>query len=126
MQTDIEIEDTPFSGNIGGATRLDINDFTHLEDDKPLFATVQIEYVPRKSIMKVASVIAYADGWRQENASPEEAVNLICKELSGACEPMMMNVNATYRTRGGVTSSAQARFQHSDMSKQGPRIMSAH
>lgn len=126
MQTDIEIEDTPFSGNIGGATRLDINDFTHLEDDKPLFATVQIEYVPRKSIMKVASVIDYADNWRQENASPEEAVKLICKELSDSCEPMMMNVNATYRTRSGVTSSAQARFQHADMKQQGPRIMAAH
>lgn len=115
---------SPFTGEHGGATRLQFDYFTHLNDQgPPWFATIQIEYVPREKIMVAESAADYMDTFRDVEAEPEEVVKKICEELSAACEPMAMTVAAQYATRAGVQVNTQAKYMHPDTKQPQQRIL---
>ena len=122
---DIKTKPSPFTGEHGGAARLDVPDFTHHDDEggAPWFANLQIEYVPREEVIETDSIAEYFDNWRDEKISPNDAVQKICKEISDACTPMAINIAATYRNRGGVTLNLHAKYVHPDARQGGSRIM---
>lgn len=123
--TDIVTHDSPYDDRdkVGGAIRLDVKDFTHMGEGAPWFAHVQIEYAPRKKILDNESTAEYMDTWRSIEGIPESVIQIVCKDLANAVDPMVLSVQASYRNRNGVQTNVQARFVHPEANQQGPRIM---
>lgn len=128
MNTDLKIETSPFKGGeIAGAIRIEAPEFTHLsETPYPHMARLQIEYVPRESVLEGESVGEYFQTFRNSKLTPEEAVHAVCADLAKACDPMMLTVQSNYSPRGAVATNPQARFVHPEAQQQGPRIVAPH
>lgn len=125
MSKDIKTTKSPFTGDHGGAARIDIPDFTHLHNEggHPWFANVQIEYVPREQVLDLDSVGEYMDGWRDQKDVPDDVVKKICEELCEAAQPMAMTVSCSYRSRSGVQMNLQSKWFHPDARQPQQRIM---
>jgi 7-cyano-7-deazaguanine reductase len=68
----------------------------------PDFATMKIDYIPKKEIIELRSLKYYLMSYRNVGIYQEHAVNRILRDLVKCCKPKWMQVVADYKIRGGV------------------------
>jgi 7-cyano-7-deazaguanine reductase len=76
----------------------------------PDFATIRIEYIPRKDIIELRSLKYYLLSYRSVGIYQEHAVNRILDDLVRCAKPVWMKVSADYRIRGGIHTVASREY----------------
>jgi 7-cyano-7-deazaguanine reductase len=76
----------------------------------PDFATIKIDYIPRKVCIELRSLKYYLLSYRNVGIFQEHAVNRILDDLAKCASPKWMKVTADYRIRGGIHTVASREF----------------
>ena len=76
----------------------------------PDFATISLQYVPRKDIIELRSFKYYLFSYRNVGIYQEHVVNRILDDCVRCCRPKWMRVTADYRIRGGIRTVAHAEW----------------
>jgi len=76
----------------------------------PDFATIKVNYIPKKYILELRSLKYYLFSYRNVGIYQEHAVNRILKDLVKCCKPKWMQVIADYKIRGGVHTVASVEW----------------
>ncbi len=71
---------------------------------EPMFATVEIRYVPGNLCLENVSLKRYLASYRSESLTGEEATNRILDDLVSACDPLEATVVARFSVRGGIAT----------------------
>ena len=72
----------------------------------PDFATIHIDYTPRRSIIELRSLKYYLFGYRNVGIYQEHLVNRVLEDLVRCARPRWMKVSADYTIRGGIHTIA--------------------
>lgn len=80
----------------------------------PDFGTVTVRYVPRHLCIELKSLKYYFLSYRNEGIFYEAVTNRILDDLVAACDPEEMTVTTEWRTRGGIYSTIEARYERAD------------
>ena len=75
---------------------------------EPIFATVEIRYVPDGLCIENVSLKRYLASYRSEALTGEEAANRILDDLVAACDPLEITVIARFSVRGGIATEVTA------------------
>jgi 7-cyano-7-deazaguanine reductase len=76
----------------------------------PDFARLVIRYTPHHSMVELKSLKYYLNSYRNVGILQEHAVNHILQDLVRLLAPVSMTVEAQYRERGGLFTTARARY----------------
>ena len=76
----------------------------------PDFATIHIEYIPRRVVIELRSLKYYLLSYRNVGIYQEHLVNRILEDLVRCANPAWMNVRADYRIRGGIHTVASREY----------------
>ncbi|MBS4028508.1 MAG: NADPH-dependent 7-cyano-7-deazaguanine reductase QueF [Ignavibacteriales bacterium] len=76
----------------------------------PDFATIKVNYIPRKEIIELRSFKYYLLSYRTVGIYQEHLVNRVLDDLVKCCKPKWMEVIADYNIRGGVHTIASVVF----------------
>ncbi|MGA9116905.1 MAG: preQ(1) synthase [Bacteroidota bacterium] len=76
----------------------------------PDFATVRIEYIPRRNILELRSLKYYLHSYRGVGIYQEHLVNRIMEDLVRRVDPRRMKVTLDYRVRGGIRTVAEREY----------------
>jgi 7-cyano-7-deazaguanine reductase len=76
----------------------------------PDFATIRIDYIPRKVCIELRSLKYYLLSYRSVGIYQEHAVNRILQDLVRCASPKQMKVTADYNVRGGVHTVASREY----------------
>lgn len=76
----------------------------------PDFATLTVTYVPDKSCLELKSFKEYVLAYRDLGVFHEHVVNRMLADCVKACSPMRMEVKGVFNARGGIQTTAAARF----------------
>lgn len=68
----------------------------------PDFATIEISYVPDKTIIELKSLKLYLNSFRDVRISHEDATNRIYSELEKRLKPRFLKVVGDFNPRGNV------------------------
>jgi len=79
----------------------------------PDFGRLVIRYVPDSRLVELKSLKYYLTSFRNVGILQEHAVNRILQDLVQLLKPVSMVVEAGYRERGGVKTTAVARYDSS-------------
>lgn len=84
--------------------RFTVPEFTSLcpKTGQPDFATIYIDYMPRKSLIESKSLKLYMFSFRNHGAFHEDCINLIARKLWDAAEPQWIRVVGIFNPRGGI------------------------
>ncbi|MDR2191726.1 MAG: preQ(1) synthase [Endomicrobium sp.] len=77
----------------------------------PDFARMSICYTPDKTVVELKSLKMYLQSYRNVGIVHESAVNSILNDLAEILKPKYMNVDMTFRIRGGITTSVNAEYK---------------
>ncbi|MEE8413194.1 MAG: preQ(1) synthase [Dehalococcoidales bacterium] len=77
----------------------------------PDFATLVISYLPENSLVELKSLKYYLTSYRNVGILQEHAVNRILNDLVNLLKPLSMAVEAEYRERGGIKTTAEAAYE---------------
>ncbi|HXW39234.1 MAG TPA: preQ(1) synthase [Acidimicrobiales bacterium] len=77
---------------------------------QPDFATVDIRYVPDRSIVELKSLKLYLWSFREEGGYHEDMTNRILDDLVAAVAPRRMTVTTDWRVRGGIHTVVEASY----------------
>ncbi len=77
----------------------------------PDFARLMIKYLPGRSLVELKSLKYYLTSFRSVGILQEHAVNRILDDLVKLLKPVSMVVEAEYRERGGMKTTATARYE---------------
>jgi 7-cyano-7-deazaguanine reductase len=98
----------------GSNTRLEvaIPEFTCIcpKTGLPDFATLEIIYVPQKLCLELKSLKEYFLFFRDLGIFHEHVVNRVLGDCVKACAPKSMEVRGVFNARGGIQTTAIARF----------------
>jgi len=76
----------------------------------PDFGRLTIRYVPDRRCLELKSLKLYVVAYRNLGIFYENAVNRILEDCVAACRPKRMTVTGTFSSRGGISSTVEARF----------------
>ena len=76
----------------------------------PDFAQLTIRYVPDRSLVELKSLKYYLTSYRNVGILQEHAVNRILQDLVHFLSPRSMAVEAHFRERGGLKTTAVAKY----------------
>ncbi len=76
----------------------------------PDFGTVTIKYIPDKLCLELKSLKYYFLQFRNMGIFYEDVTNRILDDLVRACDPLEMEVQTDWSTRGGMNSTIIARY----------------
>ena len=76
----------------------------------PDFANLQITYVPNKLCLELKSLKEYFLFFRDLGIFHEHVVNRVLGDCVQACAPTSMEVRGVFNARGGIQTTACARF----------------
>jgi 7-cyano-7-deazaguanine reductase len=76
----------------------------------PDFARLVMRYVPGCSLVELKSLKYYLTSYRNVGILQEHAVNCILRDLVALLKPVSMTVEVEYRERGGIKTTAVARY----------------
>lgn len=68
----------------------------------PDFATIRINYIPKKYIVELKSLKLYLNGFRNKYISHEAAANKIFDDLKSRLKPKKLEVIGDFNVRGNV------------------------
>jgi len=90
--------------------RLNCSEFTALcpKTKQPDFGEINILYVPGRWIVETKSLKLYLFSFRNEGVFQEDVTNIIKRDLYVRLEPKMIEVDAVFRSRGGIAIRVQA------------------
>jgi 7-cyano-7-deazaguanine reductase len=74
----------------------------------PDFATIEINYIPDKTIIELKSMKLYIVKFRNVGIFHEHVTNRILDDLSSACTPKKIEVRGIFRPRGGISTTVVA------------------
>jgi 7-cyano-7-deazaguanine reductase len=77
---------------------------------QPDFGTVTITYVPDGKCVELKSLKLYLQQFRNEGIFYENAVNRILDDLVAVVAPTKMTLAASFRPRGGITTTVTASY----------------
>ena len=77
----------------------------------PDFARLVMSYVPGCSLVELKSLKYYLTSYRNVGILQEHAVNCILRDLVALLKPVSMTVEVEYRERGGIKTTAVARYE---------------
>ena len=77
----------------------------------PDFARLLIKYMPDRTLVELKSLKYYLTSYRNVGILQEHAVNRILDDLVVLLRPVFMTVEAEYRERGGLKTTATARYE---------------
>ena len=77
----------------------------------PDFGRLIIRYLPDNSLVELKSLKYYLTSFRNVGIIQEHAVNRILNDLVDLLQPLSMTVEAEYRERGGIRTTATARYE---------------
>ncbi len=77
----------------------------------PDFAQLIIRYVPDRSLVELKSLKYYLTSYRNVGILQEHAVNRILQDLVHYLSPRSMVVEAHFRERGGLKTTAVAKYE---------------
>lgn len=86
------------------AVRMTVPEFTSLcpKTGQPDFASIYIDYVPRKYLVESKSLKLYMFSFRQHGSFHEAVVNEIGEKLAEALNPVWLRVSGIFNPRGGI------------------------
>jgi len=89
--------------------RVRIPEFTCLcpKTGQPDFATLHLEYVPKKACVGLKSLKLYIWSFRNKGKFHEAMTNKILDDLVRATNPRFMRLTAEFLVRGGITVIAE-------------------
>jgi 7-cyano-7-deazaguanine reductase len=76
----------------------------------PDFGTVTIKYIPDKLCLELKSLKYYFLQYRNMGIFYEAVTNKILDDLVAACDPLEMEVQTDWSTRGGMNSTIIAKY----------------
>jgi 7-cyano-7-deazaguanine reductase len=76
----------------------------------PDFGSLTIRYVPDELCLELKSLKLYVVAYRNVGIFYENAVNRILRDCVAACRPKKMTVTGRFSSRGGISSTVEARF----------------
>jgi 7-cyano-7-deazaguanine reductase len=76
----------------------------------PDFATIRVDYIPRRDIIELRSLKYYLLSYRNVGIYQEHAVNRVLDDLVRCARPQWMKVTADYRIRGGIHTVASREY----------------
>ncbi len=77
----------------------------------PDFATIRVDYIPRKLCIELRSFKYYLLSYRNVGIYQEHVVNRILEDLVRCAKPKWMKVTADYRIRGGIHTVASREYR---------------
>ncbi|MFN2387965.1 MAG: preQ(1) synthase [Thermoanaerobaculia bacterium] len=76
----------------------------------PDFGQLTIRYVPDGECLELKSLKLYIVAYRDLGIFYENAVNRILEDCVAACRPRRMTVTGRFSSRGGISSTVEARY----------------
>ncbi len=76
----------------------------------PDFGTVTIKYIPNKLCLELKALKHYFLEYRNKGIFYEDVTNKILDDLVAACDPLEMEVQTDWSTRGGMNSTIVAKY----------------
>jgi 7-cyano-7-deazaguanine reductase len=76
----------------------------------PDFGSLTIRYVPDELCLELKSLKLYIVAYRNVGIFYENAVNRILRDCVAACSPKKMTVTGRFSSRGGISSTVEARY----------------
>jgi 7-cyano-7-deazaguanine reductase len=89
----------------------------------PDFATLTVTYVPDRRCVELKSLKEYVNAYRSLGIFNENVVNRVLGDLVRALAPRRMAVRGVFAPRGGIQTTIDARFPHTE--KGAPGVISA-
>ena len=77
----------------------------------PDFGRLEIRYVPDARCLELKSLKLYIVAYRELGIFYENAVNRILRDCVAACRPKRMAITGTFSSRGGISSTVEARYR---------------
>src|SRR5437762_2380864 len=77
---------------------------------QPDFATLVLDYVPDRLCVELKSLKLYVWSYRDEGTFHEAVTNQILDDLARATQPRLMRLEARFNVRGGIYTTAIARW----------------
>ena len=95
--------------------KIKVPEFTCLcpKTGQPDFATLYINYVPKKLCIELKSLKLYIASFRQIGTFHEAVTNQICNDLTKIIAPNYLKVKAKFNVRGGIYTTIEC-FRISD------------
>lgn len=72
----------------------------------PDFATIKINYIPKKKIIELRSLKYYLQSYRNVGIYQEHVANRMLNDLVQCCRPKWMQIITDYKIRGGIHTIA--------------------
>ena len=87
------------------------SEFTALyaQNDQPVFAAIEIAYVPGERCVEQMSLKQYLQSFRDDAVHYEAVVNRIADDLVSVCDPVELSVVGRFTVRGGITTDVTVR-----------------
>src|ERR1051326_7107656 len=76
----------------------------------PDFGAITIRYMPDKRCLELKSLKEYLLEYRNLGIFQENAVNRILEDVVRAAKPVWAIVSGTFRPRGGIATTVEARY----------------
>jgi 7-cyano-7-deazaguanine reductase len=89
----------------------------------PDFATLTVTYVPDRRCVELKSLKEYVNAYRSLGIFNENVVNRVLGDLVRTLAPRRMAVRGVFTPRGGIQTTIDARFPHTE--KGAPGVISA-
>ncbi len=88
------------------------SEFTALyaKTGQPIFATLEISYIPRAKCLEQMSLKQFLKSFRDEKVYYEGVINQILDALIAASDPVKMKVVGHFTVRGGITTKVTADY----------------
>jgi 7-cyano-7-deazaguanine reductase len=80
----------------------------------PDFATLTVTYVPDRRCVELKSLKEYVNAYRNLGIFNENVVNRVLGDLVRALAPRRMAVRGVFTPRGGIQTTVDARFPHTE------------
>jgi 7-cyano-7-deazaguanine reductase len=93
---------------------LDIPEFTCIcpKTGLPDFATIKIEYSPKKYCIELKSFKMYTIFYRNIGIFHEHVVNIILEDFVKATKPRWAKITAEFNPRGGITTTVIREYKN--------------
>src|ERR671939_569503 len=79
--------------------------------DFPDFATIRIEYVPNERCIELKSLKLDINSFRQVKIFHEHVINVILEDFVRACDPLRVELEGDFNTRGNIKTVVRASYK---------------
>ena len=81
--------------------------------DFPDFATIRLEYIPHELCVELKSLKLYINSFRNVKIFHEHVINVIIEDFVRACDPLSVEIEGDFHTRGNIKTVVKASYRKS-------------